>query len=209
MSFVKNAKGTNAMMKIKAQFIGGAANKSQFIKSEKPIIAVSGKSNVGKSSFINKLANQKKLARVSKDPGRTRLINYFDMGEFILADLPGYGYAQVSKREKESWAVLLDSFFASPNAVAHVFSLVDIRHNPTPDDCKMIEFLNYHIIPFTIVATKADKLSRAQAQRSVTQIAATLKCGSGNILVSSSQTGQGMNEILAKIESIVSPGKSD
>ena len=87
-----------------AQFIISAADKSQFVKSEKPIIAVCGKSNVGKSSFINMLAGRKKLAKVSKDPGRTRLVNYFDFGEFILADLPGYGYASVSKQEKMKWA---------------------------------------------------------------------------------------------------------
>ena len=94
-----------------AKFITSAASKAQFIKPDKPVIAVCGKSNVGKSSFINMLANQNKLARVSKDPGRTRLVNYFDFGEFILADLPGYGFARVSKAEKLKWAKLLDDFF--------------------------------------------------------------------------------------------------
>ena len=100
------------MIKItNAQFIISAADKKQFIKSEKPVIAVCGKSNVGKSSFINMLANKGKLAKVSKDPGRTRLVNYFDFGLFLLADLPGYGFAKVSKSEKERWAHLLDDFF--------------------------------------------------------------------------------------------------
>ena len=123
------------MLKItNAEFITSAASKSQFITSDKPIIAVCGKSNVGKSSFINMLANRKKLAKVSKDPGRTRLINYFDLGEFILADLPGYGFARVSKEEKLKWARLLDDFFADKKNIAHVFSLADIRHSPTADD---------------------------------------------------------------------------
>ena len=192
------------MIKIKAQFLTSAANKSQFLKPEKPIIAVCGKSNVGKSSFINMLANQKKLAKVSKEPGRTRLVNYFDMGDFILADLPGYGYARVSRDEKLKWAHLLDDFFADKSAIAHVFSLADIRHDPTADDRQMIEYLNYHILPFTVVATKADKLSRAQAQRSVVNIAATYKCGADNIIITSSETRQGLDKVLEKIEQIIS-----
>ena len=101
------------MLKITdVSFITSAANKSQFIRADKPIIAVCGKSNVGKSSFINMLANRKKLARVSKDPGRTRLVNYFDFGPFILADLPGYGFAKVSKEEKQRWARLMEDFFS-------------------------------------------------------------------------------------------------
>ena len=100
-------------MKItKAEFITSAAGKEQFISPSKPIIAVCGRSNVGKSSFINMLAGNKKLARVSGQPGRTRLINYFDFGAFLLADLPGYGYARVSVSEKKNWARLLDAFFA-------------------------------------------------------------------------------------------------
>lgn len=191
------------MLTIKAQFISSAAQKSQFLKSEKPIIVVCGKSNVGKSSFINMLANQKKLAKVSKEPGRTRLVNYFDMGDFILADLPGYGYAKVSKEEKARWARLLDEFFADKSSIAHVFSLADIRHDPTADDRNMIEYLNYHILPFTVIATKADKLSRAQAQRSVINIAAAYKCGVGNIIVTSAETRQGLNEVLQRIEQII------
>ncbi len=191
------------MIKINAKFLLSAANESQFLRTEKPVIAVCGKSNVGKSSFINMLANEKKLAKVSKDPGRTRLVNYFDMGEFILADLPGYGYARVSKEEKDRWGRLLENFFAEKESIAHVFSLVDIRHDPTADDRQMIEFLNYHIIPFTIVATKADKLSRAQIQRSVINIAATFKCGAGNVLVTSAQTRFGLDKTLEKISQVI------
>lgn len=191
------------MLKIKAKFLLSAANESQFLKSEKPMIAVCGKSNVGKSSFINMLANEKKLAKVSKDPGRTRLVNYFDMGEFILADLPGYGYARVSKEEKDRWGRLLENFFSDKERISHVFSLVDIRHDPTADDRQMIEFLNYHIIPFTIVATKSDKLSRAQIQRSVINIAATFKCGAGNVLVTSAQTRLGLDKTLEKISQVI------
>ncbi len=185
-----------------AKFITSAASKAQFIKPDKPVIAVCGKSNVGKSSFINMLANQNKLARVSKDPGRTRLVNYFDFGDFVLADLPGYGFARVSKEEKAKWARLLERFFAEKNA-AHIFALCDLRHDPTEDDKQMISYLYYNVLPFTVIATKADKLSKAAAARSITNIAATFKCGSDNIIAVSSQTRQGLDKVLERIESIL------
>ena len=150
-----------------AEFITSAAKKEQFIRPEKPMIAVCGKSNVGKSSFINMLANRKKLAKTSSEPGRTRLVNYFDFGQFILADLPGYGFAKVSKAEKEKWAKTLSAFFEKKEDISHVLMLVDCRHDPTADDVQMIEFLNYHVIPFTIVLTKADKLSKMQLSKHV------------------------------------------
>lgn len=193
------------MLKItNAEFITSAAGKAQFIKSEKPIIAVCGKSNVGKSSFINMLANRKKLAKVSKDPGRTRLINYFDFGEFILADLPGYGFARVSREEKLKWARLLDDFFAEKDKISHVFALADIRHDPTADDMQMIEYLYYHLVPFTVIATKADKLSKSAQYKSKTNIAAFYKCGADNIIATSAQTRQGYEEVLAAIERFIS-----
>lgn len=193
------------MLKItNAEFITSAAGKAQFVKSEKPIIAVCGKSNVGKSSFINMLANRKKLAKVSKDPGRTRLINYFDFGEFILADLPGYGFARVSREEKLKWARLLDDFFAEKDKISHVFALADIRHDPTADDMQMIEYLYYHLVPFTVIATKADKLSKSAQYKSKTNIAAFYKCGAGNIIATSAQTRQGYEEVLAAIERFIS-----
>ena len=191
------------MLKItKAEFITSAASKEQFVKTDKPIIAVSGKSNVGKSSFINMLANQKKLAKVSKEPGRTRLVNYFDFGSFILADLPGYGFARVSKEEKARWAKLLDAFFAEVK-IAHVFALCDIRHDPTADDKQMIEYLYYHIMPFTVVATKSDKLSKAAAARSIQNIAAIYKCGACNIIATSAETRGGLEKVLDRIESVI------
>lgn len=192
------------MIKItNAKFITSAASREQFLQTDKPVIAVCGKSNVGKSSFINMLANQKKLARVSQEPGRTRLINYFDFGSFILADLPGYGYARVSKVEKAKWARTLDEFFAAKENIAHVFSLCDIRHDPTADDRTMVEYLYYHLIPFTVVATKADKLSRMQAGKNINNIAAAYKCGQGDIIATSAQTRQGLDSVLEKIEQVI------
>lgn len=186
-----------------AKFITSAASKSQFLTAEgKPVIAVSGKSNVGKSSFINMLAGQKKLAKVSGDPGRTRLINYFDFGGFILADLPGYGYARVSKSEKAKWAKLLDDFFEI-GGVAHVIALCDIRHEPTEDDKLMLNFLYAKLIPFTVVANKADKLSRAQIDKAIGVISAAFKCGRDDIIAVSSKSGLGLDNVKAEISAVV------
>lgn len=186
-----------------AKFITSAATKAQFITTDKPIIAVCGKSNVGKSSFINMLANQKKLAKVSQEPGRTRLVNYFDFGDFILADLPGYGYARVSKGEKEKWAKLLDDFFGDGNNVAHVFALCDIRHEPTADDRVMINFLYTLLMPFSIVATKSDKLSKAQLARAVTMLSTEYTCGKDAIIPTSAKTRYGMERIVEEIKKVV------
>lgn len=197
------------MIKItKAEFITSAATKEQFIKSEKPIIAVCGKSNVGKSSFINMLANRKKLAKVSKDPGRTRLVNYFDFGDFILADLPGYGFARVSKAEKMKWAKLLDDFFADRENIFHVLTLTDVRHDPTLEDKQMVDYLYYHNVPFTVIATKADKVSKMECKQNIISTAAVYKCGTGNIIATSSETRQGYESVLLRLDELIS-GASD
>lgn len=186
-----------------ATFITSAATRSQFITPTKPMIAVCGKSNVGKSSFINMLANQKKLAKTSSAPGRTRLVNYFDFGSFILADLPGYGFAQVSKAEKAKWAKTLDDFFQDKEHITHVFMLADSRHDPTADDVQMIEYLHYNVIPFTVILTKADKLSKMKLKEHKKAIAADLYMGENNLLATSAETGYGKNDVLAKIAHIL------
>ena len=186
-----------------ATFITSAAKAEQFITPDKPMIAVCGKSNVGKSSFINMLASQKKLAKTSSEPGRTRLVNYFNFGEFILADLPGYGFARVSKGEKDKWAKTLDQFFQDRDKIAHVFMLVDCRHDPTEDDVQMIQFLHYYAIPFTVTLTKADKLSRMKLKEHIKAIAADLYLGERNLLATSSETGYGKNDVLAKIREVI------
>ena len=186
-----------------ATFITSAAKQEQFITPSKPMIAVCGKSNVGKSSFINMLANRKKLAKTSSEPGRTRLVNYFDFGEFILADLPGYGFARVSKMEKAKWSKTLDSFFKDKEKIAHVFMLVDSRHDPTADDVQMIEFLHYYTLPFTIVLTKSDKLSKMKLKEHQRAIAADLYLGVNNLIATSSETGYGKDTILQKLRAII------
>ena len=186
-----------------ATFITSAARAEQFIKPDKPMIAVCGKSNVGKSSFINMLANRKKLAKTSSEPGRTRLVNYFDFGEFILADLPGYGFARVSKTEKEKWAKTLDQFFKKKGDIKHVFMLADSRHDPTADDVQMIEYLHFHTLPFTVVLTKTDKLSRMKVKEHIKAIAADLYLGEQNLLATSAETGAGKTDVLNKIYDVI------
>ncbi len=192
-------------MKIKeAKFITSVADKKNFLVSEKPIIAICGKSNVGKSSLINALANRKGLARTSVTPGRTRLINYFDFGEFILADLPGYGFAKVSDKEKQKWATLMEEYFACDKALNHVIMLVDIRHDPTREDVSMINYLHSYALPFTVVATKADKIGKTRIYDRVKKIGNFLAIGMDSVIATSSETGYGKDKLLSKIENVLS-----
>lgn len=202
---MQNIKTENAggMVVKDATFITSAASEAQFLHTDKTVIAVCGKSNVGKSTFINMLANQKRLAKTSAAPGRTRLVNYFDFGDFILADLPGYGYAEVSKEEKAKWAKTLDAFFSRKNEIAHVFLLLDCRHDPTADDLQMLQYLNYHVVPFTAVLTKGDKLSRMKLKEQIVKIAAKAGLAAGNVIATSGETRLGKEEILSKIAQVI------
>ena len=194
-------------MKIKdATFITSVASKDKFYKTNKPIIAVAGKSNVGKSSLINMLANRKKLAKTSVTPGRTRLINYFDFGDFVLADLPGYGFAKVSKEEKKKWADLLETFLATEK-ITLLLSLVDIRHDPTADDKMMVNYLYHYAVPFALVATKADKLPKTKVKPRISEIARDLRVGIADITASSAENGVGKEQILLIIEQAINAQK--
>ncbi len=195
-------------MKIKdATFITSVASEKNFYKTDKPIIAVAGKSNVGKSSIINMLANRKKLAKTSTTPGRTRLINYFDFGEFVLADLPGYGFAKVSKEEKAKWGKLMENFLATQK-IDLLLSLVDIRHNPTADDIMMVNYLYHYQIPFVLIATKADKLPKTKIKPQISDIATKLRVGVGDITATSSETGMGKDAVLSLIEKAIEVAKT-
>lgn len=191
-------------MKIKnATFITSVASSDKFLNTEKPLICVVGKSNVGKSSIINMLANQSKLARTSVTPGRTRLVNYFDFGEFILADLPGYGFAKVSKEEKLKWAKLMEEFLATQK-ICLVISLVDIRHNPTEEDIMMLNYLYHYAIPFSVVATKADKLSKSKIKPQIMEISKVLRLGFADVTPTSAESGFGKEALLSIIEQAIS-----
>ncbi len=191
-----------------ATFITSVASADKFLKVDKPLIAICGKSNVGKSSLINMLANRKKLAKTSVTPGRTRLINYFDFGEFVLADLPGYGFAKVSKEEKKKWGALLESFL-STQKFQLVISLVDIRHDPTSDDKMMVDYLYHYALPFNLVATKADKLGKTKIKPRLKEIATELRVGISDLIASSAETGLGKDQILSAIEQAIEVSKRE
>lgn len=191
-------------------FVTSVADSNKLVDGNLPEIAVAGKSNVGKSSFINMLASRKKLARVSSAPGRTRLLNYFDFdGKFMLVDLPGYGFAKVAKFEKEKWGKLVEGYLQYGRNLKRVLLLLDSRHEPTQDDLLMINYLHHYAIPFTIVLTKADKLSRNELFKSKRAILASIKLTENDIIVSSAEKGQGRDEVFALIENVLANSDSD
>lgn len=182
--------------------VGSIAQLTEFYENE---IAVVGRSNVGKSSLINFLCGNGKLARVGKEPGKTRLINYFGIegNKFYLVDLPGYGFAKVSDAEKMKWGQLIESYLQRSVGLKHVFVLVDVRHDPTEDDKQMLAYLYFYRIPFTVLATKCDKISRAEYGRRRQSIASVLGIGADNIVLCSSSAKIGLEEICKKIDAVV------
>ncbi len=166
-------------------------------------IAIVGKSNVGKSSLINCISGNGKLARTSSQPGKTRMINYFSInrGQFYLVDLPGYGYAKASKSEQKSWGELIEKYLAS-GRVDHLFLLIDIRHEPTENDRQMFRYLVYYNIPYTLVATKSDKIAKSKRKAAANSNAKLL--GAPPYAVPfSSETGEGKAELLERIHQIL------
>ena len=146
-----------------AEILLSAANKSHYPQDDIPEIALAGGSNVGKSSFINTLLNRKNLARTSGKPGKTQLLNFFNIDDKLrFVDVPGYGYAKVSKTERAKWGKMIEEYLTSRDNLRAVVSLVDLRHDPSADDVQMYEFLKYYEIPVIIVATKADKIPRGK-----------------------------------------------
>ena len=191
-------------MEIKtAEFITSMAQYGAFTGRGLPQIAVAGKSNVGKSSLINRLCRRNKLARTSATPGKTRLINVFLLNESIhLIDLPGYGFAKVDKKEKARWSVMMQDYFDQAEELRHVLCLVDIRHEPTEDDKQMNAFLRQMGIPFTVIATKADKISRGARQKQLAPICRALLVQPWEVICFSSEDGTGRDEVLALIERV-------
>ena len=143
---------------------------NQIIPSDIPEICFSGRSNVGKSSLINKILNRKSIARVSSTPGKTVTINFYKLDTIRLVDLPGYGYAKVNDAEKERWADLMEGYFRSGRNIKLVFQLVDMRRGATEFDMSMIEFMRYMELPFAVVLTKCDKLNKTEFNNALSQI---------------------------------------
>lgn len=183
-----------------AEFIKSAASPKQFIQSSLPCVAFAGKSNVGKSSVINRLLNRKNFARVGAEPGKTIHVNYFLIdGKLYIVDLPGYGYAKVSRSERERWGKLMEEFFASGLFKLGVM-IVDARHKPTADDITMAEWFKSSDCPFVIVANKLDKLKKSEIEPNMALIRSTLGLDeSVNIIPFSAEKGQGREELMAEL----------
>lgn len=181
----------------KAEIIISAVKEEQYPNMKLPELAIAGRSNVGKSSFINKLLNRKKLARTSSKPGRTRTINFFNIEDtFIMVDVPGYGYAKVSKGELEKWSQMMENYFSTREELMTTVLLVDFRHKPTAQDVQMYEYLKYLELPVLIVATKADKVKRGVHNRHMNQIVNTLNVREEDMVIPFSIiTGQGLDKI--------------
>ncbi len=197
--------GIIEMLEIKtAEFVTSMAEYGKFPGKGLPQIAVAGKSNVGKSTLINKLCRRNKLARTSATPGKTRLLNVFLLnGSFHLVDLPGYGFAKVDKKEKLRWGEMMQHYFEQAEELKHVFCLVDIRHEPTEDDRTMNRFLREMDIPFSVIATKADKISRGARSKYLAPICRALSVQPWEILCFSGEDGTGREELLKRIEEIL------
>ena len=176
---------------------------SRLPENDKPEIAFAGKSNVGKSSLINALMNRKAYARTSAQPGKTQTINFYNINDALYyVDLPGYGYAKVSQTEKEKWGRMIENYLRRSKQLRCVFLLVDIRHEPSTEDREMNVFLRQAGIPFTVVATKADKISRGARLKYIAPICRALAVQPWQVIAFSSEDGTGREELLAKIEEV-------
>lgn len=185
----------------KAEFIRSAADTAQFIRSSVPKVAFAGKSNVGKSSVINRMLNRKNFARVGSEPGKTIHVNYFLIdGKLYFVDLPGYGYAKVSRSEKERWAKLMESFFAGEGLFDLGVMIVDSRHKPTADDVTMAEWFKASGCALVVVANKLDKLKKSEIEPNLRLIRETLSLPEEVPLIPfSAEKGQGRETLMAEI----------
>ena len=185
----------------KAEFIKSAANPAGFIRSELPNIVFSGKSNVGKSSVVNRLLNRKNFARVGQSPGKTIHVNYFLIDKkAYFVDLPGYGYAKVSRSEKERWGKLMEQFFAAEGLITLGVMIVDSRHKPTADDVTMAQWFKSSGCPMVVVANKCDKLKKSEIEPNMALIRETLELNEDTVLIPfSAEKGNGKDALMSEI----------
>jgi len=194
-------------MEIKqTEFVVSAVTPDQYPDDALPEIALAGRSNVGKSSLINCLTNRKNLARTSSKPGKTQMLNFYRCNQaFYIVDVPGYGYAKVSKSLRSKWGKMMEAYFRTRSSLMAVIVIVDIRHPPTVDDQQMVQFLQYYQIPLTIVATKADKIARGKWSHHLKIIRDHLELShQDDLLPFSAQTKAGKKELLHLIASKLS-----
>lgn len=194
---------------IDAKLLKTAVKYEQYPPADIPEIALVGRSNVGKSSLINCLVNRKNLARTSSTPGKTATINFYDIsGKYRIVDLPGYGYAKVSKEEKEKWGAMIENYLARRENLVQVIQLVDSRHNPTNDDIMMFDWIkSYNYEPF-VIATKLDKLKKSQREEKLTAIYEDLQLNETSVLIPfSSESREGREQVLELIDFVLEDGQ--
>jgi len=189
-----------------AELIISAVKQEQYPTDHLPEIALAGRSNVGKSSFINKMINRKNLARTSSKPGKTQTLNFYLINENLyFVDVPGYGFAKVSKKEREAWGKMIETYLMSRDQLKAVVLIVDVRHNPTKDDVMMYEFLKYYHIPVIVVATKADKVPKGKWQKHLKSVKETLKMKpTDELVLFSAETGHGKDEMWGILKNLIS-----
>lgn len=189
---------------IESEFKTSVASVQNILRDGLKEVAFVGRSNVGKSSLLNMLTNRNKLAKTSATPGRTRLINYFLINkQFYFVDLPGYGYAKAGKDQIRAWQSLIEPYLINNEDLKCVCVLVDVRHKPSELDKVMVDFLNYYQVPFIIVATKTDKLSKSAVNLAISKVANGLGVGVGNVIGVSSETRFGKENLLKEIERLM------
>ncbi|MBS4194854.1 ribosome biogenesis GTP-binding protein YihA/YsxC [Lederbergia citri] len=179
------------------ELVISAVKPEQYPSEGLPEFALAGRSNVGKSSFINKMINRKSMARTSSKPGKTQTLNFYKIEESLyFVDVPGYGYARVSKKEREAWGQMIETYFTTREDLLTVLLIVDLRHPPTKDDVMMYDFLKHYELPCLVVATKADKIPRGKWDKHKKIVKETLNLDpSDEIVVFSSETGLGKDEV--------------
>ncbi|HDM9002223.1 TPA: YihA family ribosome biogenesis GTP-binding protein [Listeria monocytogenes] len=178
------------------ELIISAVRPEQYPETDLPEYALAGRSNVGKSSFINTMIRRKSMARISQKPGKTQTLNFYKIEEALFfVDVPGYGFAKVSKTEREKWVVMIETYITSREQLRGVIQIVDLRHKPTEDDRMMYEFLKYYDIPVIVVATKADKIPRSKWQKNAKIVRETLDFDPDDkFVLFSSETKMGKDE---------------
>lgn len=189
----------------KAELETVAVRRNQYPEDTMPEVAFAGRSNVGKSSLLNLLTGRKSLARVSGNPGKTRTINFYRINDaFRIVDLPGYGYAKVSKSVTENWGAMMEEYFQNRQGLKKVVQLVDIRHAPSAQDQQMYEYLRHYGLDGIVVATKADKVSRNELQKCIKTIRQALKLGPEDLVIPvSALKRSGYEELLAEMEKLL------
>lgn len=192
---------------IQAEYITSAVDQKGLIDDGKSQFAFVGRSNVGKSSLINCLVGQKRLAKTSSTPGLTKMVNYFLINDqFYFVDLPGYGYAKTNHANKKTWASVIETYLIDNQNLRTIFVLLDLRHNPTQLDKEMINFLVFHSIPFKIIATKADKIAKSKIPQASAKLAKELALRQEMISAISSENGYGVKQLLEFVESNLEAG---